>query len=41
MHLYETGIANYFRQVFQCYAFPQYHNIWMNKRFHGRYCFQG
>ena len=30
---YETGITIYFYGVFQCYRFPQCHNIWMNKFF--------
>ena len=41
MHLYETGIAIYFCEVFQCYAFPQCHNIWMNKLFSGSLLFSG
>ena len=33
MCLCGVGIAIYFHEVFQCYAFPQCHNIWMNKFF--------
>ena len=41
IHLYETGIAIYFCEVFQYYAFPECHNIYMNKYFQGHYYFQG
>ena len=35
MHLYGIGTVIYFCEVFQCYTFPQYHNIWMNNFFQG------
>ena len=38
MHLFETEAVIYFCEVFQCYAFPQCHNSWMNKLFLGRLC---
>ena len=33
MRLLGIGIAIYFCEVFQCYAFPQRHNIQMTKFF--------
>ena len=35
MDLFEVGIAVYFCEIFQCYAFPQCHNILMKTFFQG------
>ena len=41
MHLYGIEVVIYFYEVFQCYAFPQCHNIWMKKFFQDHYYFLG
>ena len=41
MHLHEAGIAIYSCEVFQCYAFPQCHNICMSKPFMAITIFRG
>ena len=39
--IYGIRIVIYFCEVFQCYAFSLYHNIWMKKFFQGHSYFLG